>query len=73
MCRTGSLRGGDDKCMQHSRQWKRPRRRREYVLQWAFNVYTRGGQLDETQELHFRKQLRQVPFFIEMRHLYHVC
>jgi hypothetical protein len=73
MCRTGSLRGGDDKCMQHSRQRKRPRGRREYILQWAFIVYTRGVQLDELQELHFRKQLMQSPFIIEMKHFYNIC
>jgi len=53
-------------------QWKRPRGRRECVLQWAFSVYTRGGQPDELQELHFRWQLMQEPFFIETKHLYHI-
>jgi hypothetical protein len=38
-----------------------------------YTVSTRGGQLDELQELHFRKQLRQEPCFIEMKRRYNIC
>jgi hypothetical protein len=36
-------------------------RRKEYVVHVIFKICTRGGQLDELQEPHFRRQLRQEP------------